>query len=60
MNHSKLLTACLHELKRCAISLLFIVVGLILATANAPAADSATSGSAGTAAVTVRTVTDPL
>ncbi|MCQ8180151.1 hypothetical protein NP603_03425 [Methylomonas sp. SURF-1] len=39
MNHSKLLTACLHELKRCAISLLFIVIGLILATANAPAAE---------------------
>ncbi|WP_445371198.1 hypothetical protein ACH518_18825 [Methylomonas sp. HW2-6] len=39
MNHSKLLATCLHELKRCAISLLFIIVGLFLATANAPAAE---------------------
>lgn len=39
MNHSKLLIACLHELKRCAISLMFIIVGLFLATANAPAAE---------------------
>lgn len=59
MNPFKLLTACLHELKRCAISLLFIVVGLILATANAPAADSAAADSA-TAAVTVRATPDPL
>ncbi|OAI19885.1 hypothetical protein A1507_05915 [Methylomonas koyamae] len=47
MNPSKLLTACWHELKRCAISLLFIVIGLFLATANAPAAEAtALTGSA--------------
>ena len=35
------LERCLQELKRCAISLMLIVLGVFLATQNAPAAESA-------------------
>lgn len=35
------LKRCLQELRRCALSLLFIIVGIVLATQNAPAAESA-------------------
>ncbi|BBL59589.1 hypothetical protein [Methylomonas koyamae] len=60
MNPSKLLTAYWHELKRCAISLLFIVIGLFLATANAPAAEAtALTGSTEPAAVTTPAEPNP-
>lgn len=33
------LQRCLQELRRCAISLVFIILGVVLATHNAPAAE---------------------
>ncbi len=38
MNSNDFLKNCVIELKRCGISLLLIVLGVFLATANAPAA----------------------
>lgn len=38
MRYREFLTLCARELRRCAVSLLLILIGLFLATINAPAA----------------------
>ncbi|WP_446811956.1 hypothetical protein ACH50O_10460 [Methylomonas sp. 2BW1-5-20] len=40
MNSEEILKTCIRELKRCGISFLLIVIGVFLATQNAPAAPS--------------------
>ncbi|AMK78147.1 MULTISPECIES: hypothetical protein [Methylomonas] len=38
MNSEEILKTCVRELKRCGISFLLIIIGVFLATQNAPAA----------------------
>ncbi|WP_132325326.1 MULTISPECIES: hypothetical protein [Methylomonas] len=42
MNPQDILKTFVTELKRCGISLIFIAIGVFLATANAPAASATT------------------